>query len=319
MKYFLLPLLSIFLTSKAYAQSYTPILSDKNEWSVNYFGPGISADELFFTGPDTLIDSIQYWPLIWRTNNSVPNPDYFMGYLKEDSVQQSLSYYEADSDGNIDWAQEKFLYRFDLQIGDTIIVQSQDTYPDGGFFQDTLVVDTIEYQTSSTNCTQNSWFRDSVKLMVLSSIRANAFLENSEITWIEGSGAASFILMPAFNACGLTTVNCHHKDDILVYQSLRSQQLDTCLFTTAIEEFTLKEDLRIYPNPSTEGFNLSYANPNAEERQIILRNLQGQKLWAERSRAENIEIKRQNWAAGIYFIEVLADGKRLGHSKIVFQ
>ncbi|MEM6345869.1 MAG: T9SS type A sorting domain-containing protein [Bacteroidota bacterium] len=319
MKYSILISLSLFLTSNIYSQSYRPILSEKNEWSVNTFGPGISIDELFFTGPDTLIDSIQYWPLIQRNNNAVPNPFYLMGYLKEDTSQQSLSYFEADSEGNFDLTQEKFLYRFDLQVGDTIIVQSQDTYPGGGFFQDTLEVEAIEYQTSSTNCTQNSWFRDSVKLIVLNSIRTNAWLENSEITWIEGTGAASFILMPAFNACGVTTVNCHHKDDLLVYQSLRAQQLDTCLLNTSLEVPKQKLTLSVSPNPSLASATISYANPNAEERQIILRNLQGQSLWTERSRAENIEIKRKNWAAGIYFIEVLVDGRRLGQSKIVFQ
>ncbi|MEL7533892.1 MAG: T9SS type A sorting domain-containing protein [Bacteroidota bacterium] len=83
----------------------------------------------------------------------------------------------------------------------------------------------------------------------------------------------------------------------------------------------LGQDLRIqaYPNPANKHISINYDNPQAEERQIILRNLQGQSLWSERSRAEKITINRQNWAAGIYIIEVLTDGRRLGHSKIVFQ
>ncbi|MEM6345868.1 MAG: cytochrome c peroxidase [Bacteroidota bacterium] len=85
------------------------------------------------------------------------------------------------------------------------------------------------------------------------------------------------------------------------------------------DELSQTIEIKTYPNPAFNRLKISYDNPQAEERQIILRNLQGQSLWAERSRAENIEIVRQNWAAGVYVIEVIADGRRLGQSKIIFQ
>ena len=83
----------------------------------------------------------------------------------------------------------------------------------------------------------------------------------------------------------------------------------------------MQSDIEIvaYPNPAISRLKISYDNFQAEERQIVLRNLHGQSLWAERSRAESIEIKRQNWPAGVYFIEVISDGRRLGQSKIIFQ
>ncbi|MEL7533893.1 MAG: T9SS type A sorting domain-containing protein [Bacteroidota bacterium] len=315
---FLISLICLFI-GKIYSQSYTPILSEKNEWSVNSFGPGLSIDNLFLTEADTLIDSLKYFPLIWKAPATTPYPDHFMGYLTEDSANQSLSFFEADINGVVNWLDEKHLYQFNLQIGDTVFVDSKSQYPEEPFYKDTLEVESIDYQTSSNACIMNSWIRDSVKLINLKSIRANAGQENQEITWVEGSGAATFILMPAWSACGPTTVNCHHKDDILVYQSLRAQQLDTCLFSTALDQPKQYLEMRLAPNPSEASLSLSYTNPNAEERQIILRNLQGQSIWTERSRAENITINRQNWAAGIYIIEVWADGRRLGQSKIVFQ
>ncbi|MFK7924842.1 MAG: T9SS type A sorting domain-containing protein, partial [Bacteroidia bacterium] len=85
------------------------------------------------------------------------------------------------------------------------------------------------------------------------------------------------------------------------------------------DEFAKTLQVKAYPNPASHQITISYDNQQAEERKIVLSNLQGQNIWTERSRAETIKLQRQNWAAGVYMLEVFAANQRIGFTKIIFQ
>jgi len=73
------------------------------------------------------------------------------------------------------------------------------------------------------------------------------------------------------------------------------------------------ETINIYPNPSSDKFNIDLGSHVCEE--ISVTNLQGQTVWSTNNPAVQQEINIQGWNKGVYFLKISSQG-RISYQKI---
>ena len=123
----------------------------------------------------------------------------------------------------------------------------------------------------------------------------------------------------------LTNWNCINNgciqifDNIGSYTSLLDCQLN-CTSTFIRSEDI--EDLTIYPNPSTDVFNISFTSVQMQNLRVIIRNLLGEKLIQEDLiqfvGKYNQQINLEDNAKGIYFLEIETDAGII-NKKLILQ
>lgn len=301
----------------AQAQVYLPILGEQNEWYVNTTGPGLTVDDLFYTQSDTIIDSIRYHPLYAASHFQFVS-DEFLGYLKEDSIRQRLTFFESDFMGGVNWNDEKLLYDFDIQEGDTIVVQSQENYPFSPFVIDTLVLDSIRDKNGGGKIDPN-WIADSLRVFYLRTIRETVFAENQDIIWIEGSGSISYLLSPTVGSFGPSQLNCHFYNGELRYR-LYGTVDDTCRFgASSLEPTHTAINLTVFPNPIHKQAEIQFDNPNNEIRWISLYAQSGQHIWTKQTRESQLPFSRSGLASGLYHLRIRNEKQFLTAKSLQFQ
>jgi hypothetical protein len=86
---------------------------------------------------------------------------------------------------------------------------------------------------------------------------------------------------------------------------------------SSIDEFNAAQDLNISPNPATDFFDIKYQNTNKAEATIIVSNLMGQQVFSQMLNEGHQKINASNWSTGIYFYQILQEGKVIAKGKLM--
>lgn len=86
---------------------------------------------------------------------------------------------------------------------------------------------------------------------------------------------------------------------------------------SSIDEFNAAQNLNISPNPATDFFDIKYQNTNKAAATIIVSNLMGQQVCGQNLSEGNQKINASNWSAGIYFYQIIQDGKVIAKGKML--
>ncbi|MCC6187044.1 MAG: T9SS type A sorting domain-containing protein [Chitinophagaceae bacterium] len=86
---------------------------------------------------------------------------------------------------------------------------------------------------------------------------------------------------------------------------------------SSIDEFNALQDLNISPNPATDFFDIKYQNTNKAAATLIVSNLMGQQVLAQKLNEGNQKINVSNWSAGVYFYQILQEGQVIAKGKLM--
>ncbi|MEO6190089.1 MAG: T9SS type A sorting domain-containing protein [Saprospiraceae bacterium] len=87
--------------------------------------------------------------------------------------------------------------------------------------------------------------------------------------------------------------------------------------TTFIKEVTFETDqIRIYPNPAKQNFNISLPKGNCD---IVITDLAGRNIYKLKNISDNLNIDSKNFNAGIYIVQVILGRKILNERLIIFK
>ncbi|MEN9978479.1 MAG: hypothetical protein RLZZ569_1104 [Bacteroidota bacterium] len=178
-----------------------------------------------------------------------------------------------------DSTNQYLLYDFSVDVGDTIPqVYFEYFYGDGMFLTDYVIdyIDTIIINGNPHKRINNNW--------------------------VEGIGnLQGFLLEPYFNISQyLVELSCMSIDNALYYPM---QGTDPCPMDLGVSDDLLNK-LVISPNPATERIAITGIESEFE---VIVRNIQGDKVLAQRM--ENNELEITQLAAGMYLLQIISNNK----------
>lgn len=84
----------------------------------------------------------------------------------------------------------------------------------------------------------------------------------------------------------------------------------TNVYGVGIEEQTLTEILKVYPNPCTDKLTVAIDDDKLQKHQIKIIDVLGKELYSVESYNKTIEIPTTSFSKGIYFLEISADGTK---------
>jgi len=299
--------LGLLCFKNASAQTYQPMLQDSNQWNVLWQLPDFISTEVYSTGNEVSYQGMSFLP-IYR---DVPSQK-FLGFLREDSVNKKVYFYDQFSYPTPNLDSERLLYDFDIDVGDTIDIfyRAAENNPMQPI---RLVVDSIGIGDRFNDGLLGPFsmpplIDDSARVFNLQPAGPNPS-NNSErsITWVEGVGSVAGP-MRSGKAGGLFLeydLVCFHQNEQLEYYSVSNPNLDSssdsCASIVSLEAAE-KKSYRIYPNPTTESFIIEYNHPIAS---FQIYNAKGQIVYqAQEVKATKLEINLADLPKGIYFIRL---------------
>ncbi len=198
--------LLLFLCPALSWAQYTPVLDTYNEWQVTACFFGCTTDT-YYTDGDTLVDG--------KTYKILDGYHYISRkfLLREEVAQKKvyLNFVETTT------ADEKLLYDFSLEVGDSINMQNPiSPFPsEAGYYQ----VDSIIPRPLVDGANYDHFY--------LSPTPSNT-VGNTNAVWIEGVGSLSLLNAPGGepNINGVGHLSCFFKNGELFYSNLDS--IDAC-------------------------------------------------------------------------------------------
>lgn len=312
MKHLLISLLlcSQFFLSQG-QNAYLPIFSDSDttQWIIINNGIGERQAYSLSITNDTLINGVQYFKSKQQLKNS--SFDAFNGFVREDSLNKQVFFYEKDSTGAILLDTESVIYDFNLAIGDTIRVRNVDPFYLELAYWD-LVLDSIKpsfldvFQFTEHENQNGVFDGDSARVFFFSYVDTFPPVASSddEVVWVEGLGSLDGILSPATNFFFYAELGCIHKADELYYQSGSWYFGDTC----SLDAVSIPHDLesqysiRLGQDREKESLILYFDPAPTEKLQFEILDLNGRTLHTQvldRLRSE-MEISIHSYPPGTY-------------------
>jgi hypothetical protein len=269
---YLLIAFAIVYTCLIHGQDYHPMLGDSNKWYVVKTFEG-SYTDLYETKGDTLIEGKNY-KLILFYHGAVQyfKPDS-LGFLREDLINRKLWRR---------WDTTEVIYLdFSLKKNDSIFIKSYSKYSTGWYYVDSVGI-----------------------INILAGNRKIIFLSRDTLgsaekpVWIESVGSIGHPLYPEITPSefNIGALSCFYKNEDKVYQSIRSQEYNECIFTKIVD---LSKDLEITisPNPAKGIIQIKY--PNIIQYKISVFDVYGKQLLIL-DKPTNIELN--NFQPGIYLL-----------------
>lgn len=178
-----------------------------------------------------------------------------------------------------DSTNQYLLYDFSVEVGDTIPQVYFEYFYGGSMFLTDYVIDYIDTIMINGN--------------------PHKRINNN---WVEGIGnLQGFLLEPYFNISQyLVELSCMSIDNTLYYPM---QGNDPCPMDLGVSDDLLSK-LVISPNPAAERIAI---NGIESEFDVIVRNIQGDKVFAQRM--ENNELEIAQLAAGMYLLQITSNNK----------
>ena len=259
MKKTILLIMNFYLCINVFGQEYHKLIGD-NKWNIllgGYIDCGFDCiDEDFRThsltlSTDSIVSDTIYKKLISARYMSNDTTDYFLGLLREDTINQKVFFRKPHG---ID----RMIYDFSVSKNDTI---KDIRYHDCGVCEKYAVVDSVD------------------TVFDLKGIERQRFFIGDyygQETWIEGIGSMNGLIdlqhideTPNFE--GLV---CFWMEDELFYEKEDNQF--GCLYfsnITSIDEFIYSENISVYPNPTKSLIQIS---SNIEIENVKMFNMTGQ-------------------------------------------
>ena len=281
-----LVLISLFLaTTNSFAQQivkqwnigvYTEEMSDihpDNFWKTN----------IYRTSGDTIINNVEYQKLYKSSDSLFSDSTYYTGVRFDSNKIYQISY-----------NQEKLLFDFNLEVGDTIF----DFYY---YYENILMV--VADSVSSINLGGENL----KQIFVTYYCKFNLNLSYNDV-WVENIGSMSNGLLN--NGCycltGCTDAHhllCYKENDLLLY---KNSHYNTCYKNTLpleVEETKVDKYL-IYPNPTSGILNLRGFSQNATT--IKIHNTIGQQVYNKEVKpsTNKLQIDLNHLPKGLYFIDI---------------
>lgn len=224
MKNPLLPLLlSLLVSTAAFAQQYVPLLEESCRWNEFYQFEAAWNYTVRVAG-DTVAEGTAYKKVVVEPDYSLPH----MNLLREDTASRRV--YHRLWEGN-----ERLLYDFSLAVGDTITI-------DGVHHVLLSVTDTIPlYCMTSDTVTCSVTPR---RVYRLSSPQIYY-----PVYWIEGVGSLAGLLYPGTAWCGDFKVLCHFDRYGAWDYYHKTHEVGPCEGYVAVPQREMDPGLSAYPNP----------------------------------------------------------------------
>ncbi len=303
MKKLIIIIISIILVKTSISQVYQPFPTSNAIWSVSNIK--------FAIYDDTLINSNTYQKYYYQfdtTNFTFDiNKSKYFASLRE--YNKKIFIVPKDS------LNEYLLYDFNINLNDTIehvsytglAVENSEIYIDkyNNYKSVVIQIDSIQIDND---------YRKRFKMKSL----INTFTYDEY--WIEGIGSTyglpftGFRLIPDYPIYNLL---CFHKDNNLIYQSSNNQNCFEKLFLNVNENLNTNFDLKIFPNPFSEFFEIINEN-NMSEYQILLFSNEGKIIWKSTFNNEKrLVFNNINLQSGIYYLKLIKNNRVLINKKLI--
>ena len=277
-----------FLVENSFSQAYIPMLNNSS-WNIVSANFGGSQNLVIGPGVNVVVGSYTYKKF---TDPSIYSSD---NYIRED-VSTKKVYRNV---GGID----QLLYDFSLNVSDNIILSDGKNY-------------TVQ---SITNVNVVGGTRRMFSLIHY----IGTFAGNSE-TWIEGVGSNRHPLKPQYEMIfsdPYIYLSCSAQNGINIYNHgiANGQPTPTnCSMLLSLDEISnLSKEINFSPNPFKTELLIS-TKFNFENSTLKIFNSIGQLVKEMNNlNGENIIIKRENLNSGIYFAQLIQNGKLISNHKII--
>ncbi|MBE9466972.1 MAG: T9SS type A sorting domain-containing protein [Bacteroidetes bacterium] len=292
MKKTLILLVLIFLSNIGNCQEYETIVDTTKQWSVvtecysdeNY--PEILSASTMgyrFRG-DTIINSLHYSFLEACVDPLFENWGRYRFLFRDDSAGRVYVH---------DYNQEKLLYNYNVEVGDTIWIPHIYDFTHSGEWEIVDSVSTIYFAGKQR------------KIVYIGFLR-----------WIKGYGTNGGIL-GLFYYSGFTgssdRVSCFHQNDSLLYQSGNS-----CYeyYKTDIKE-QVKRIIKIYPNPVSNELTIFFdKNTNAK---FSLYSIYGKLLKSKQLFSIKTTFSLSGYSDGIYYYSIKSEKEVIKNGVLIIK
>ncbi len=268
--------------STGYDSTYIPLLADTNVWyiaDVGEFGE-LDVTDVGTVGYLNINDTIYRrigpaWNSIWIN-------------LREDTLERKV-YNRGGSLSN-----EELYYDFTMEEGDSMKGLS---YGGGNIW---FIVDSVRYINTLGGIRKAWYFRDE--------------LDHTYPVWIEGVGSLggidrNFIEPRLFWMFG--ELNCCYYNEKLVYRSVLATQYGCSFEHMNTTEILKDKGIQIFPNPVTNISRIKFENPENKIYQLFIYNVLGKLSCGKLTSSDIFYIKKQDFANGIYFYQLLNENNRI--------
>ena len=311
MKKFILFIAFIIIYGSNYSQTYYPFPDSNAVWSeINGLDdPPWRIYHLFgLLNQDTIIDSIKYHKLFSFSDTIFTKENAtFIGGIREDSLKRV--YYKGKNifesfiwDYHPD--EEKLLYDFSLNVGDTFRLNHSYAFSEGHF----LVVSKIDSVLINNKYRKRINFGDS---------SANWIRE----VWIEGIGNIPRGLLytsdPNTPICDFNnTLICFKQNDILLYMD---SAFSKCYFyyDDIKENETFEKNIKIFPNPVSNELTISF--DKSTKATFFLYNIYGKLLKSKHFFSNKTTLSLSGYSDGIYYYSIKSGEKIIKNGVLIIK
>lgn len=260
------------------AQSYIPIPLENTFWKHNVGGgePGCvcNSQYVLYTNGDTLVNNQTYTKFDFYGDIDCPciSPTINFGIIRQDSVARKVYMIEKDS------TEEKILYDFSQQVGDTVNSMLSKIFTQQVFLTITSI--------------------DSIQIDGIYHKRFNIL--NSSTQLIEGVGSTRGFLHDFEQFESLCDLICINSNEQTIYPSSSSQ----CNLALGVKnkEYLNSDNISIFPNPTSTSLNISSSNESFQQIEIF--NSIGEKIKIITCEGKNLEINISEIESGFYSIKI---------------
>lgn len=260
------------------AQNYIPIPLDNTFWKHNVGGgePGCvcNSQYVLYTNGDTLVNNQTYTKFDFYGDINCPciSPTINFGIIRQDSIARKVYMIEKDS------TQEKVLYDFSQQIGDTVNSLLSKIFTQ----QLILIISNI----------------DSIQIDGVYHKRFH-FLNNLT-QLIEGIGSTRGFLHDFEQFESFCELVCINSSEQTIYPS--SSSLCNLALDVENKEYLNSDNISIFPNPTSTLLNISSSNESIQKIEIV--NQIGEKIKLINCEGKNREINISELESGFYYIKI---------------
>lgn len=302
------------------AQTYQPMLADSNQWHVFENWYDFFVNEIYVTGDKVNHLGMTFLPIYL----DAPTPE-FLGFLREDSANQKVYFYDPYSFPTPNLSSKKLLYDFDIEVGDTVDV----------FYRahDNNIQQAIKLSVDSIG------IADKFNEQLLGPFLAAPIIDDSarvynlrpvgphpshpspkNITWVEGVGSVAGPMRSGIAGSPWYTYDlvCFHQNGQLAYYSVSNpnRNEDSCLAFVTVSTEPEEKPYSLYPNPAIDKLLIEHS---ALAIDVNIINASGQLIYQTKHMGlVPLEIALTDWPRGIYFVK-LQFGERIATEKIVLQ
>jgi len=76
-------------------------------------------------------------------------------------------------------------------------------------------------------------------------------------------------------------------------------------------------NMNIWPNPSSSGFNVSFANNNSEKYLVQIHSITGALVFSSETNSDNLFVETDSFINGLYFVQIVKDNQVIAVSKFL--